>query len=239
MRKESGTGPEQEKAVSKDLEKRLEGYALAAAAGLGVLALAMPAEATIISSSENIVVNGSHPSDTLAIPGGPTLNFHFSAYSLSHPFGGESITANILRAPGYILLRDFGGVQPLPAGFQLSANFNSGSDRWAAGSILAGGPRPYRFGYFTAYGRPGFLGFKSGGRVGWAAVDVTGSISANNLAAHITGYAFDTVPGQSITVGAAAASEPSTPTLVLLALGALGLAALRKRNSQAKDGRSA
>jgi hypothetical protein len=241
MRTERGAGSEKKEAVSKDLEKRLEGYALAAAAGLGVLALAMPAEATIIGSSENIVVNGSHPNESLAIPGGPTLHFGFLTSMGGQPkqLVGEYI--HVTGPAGAHILQHSGspfGAFPLSAGAQLRANEVQIGLRWSpssAGATVAGKTLTDMFGYFRTIvnGHPGFLGFKSGSRVGWAAVDITGSFSANNLTAHITDYAFDTVPGQSIIVGAARASEPSTPTLVLLALGALGLGELRRRKRSA------
>jgi hypothetical protein len=230
------------------LEKRLEGYALAAAAGLGVLALAMPAEATIISSSENIVVNRSHPKESLVIPGGPILHFGFLTSQGGQPkqLVGEyiQVTATGVRH-AHILQQSASpfGAFPIPAGAQLRANQVQSGLRWSPSYIatVAGHRLSNGFGYFRTIvnGRPGFLGFKEGSRVGWAAVEITGSGTANDLAAHITEYAYDTVPGQSIRVGAAAASEPSTPALVLLAFGALGLGELRSRNSQKRDGRSA
>jgi hypothetical protein len=244
MRNERGARSGKKESVSKDLEKRLEGYALAAAAGLGVLALAMPAEATIIGSSENIVVDLSHPNETLAITGGPTLNFHLNdfeprspAYFISVQGAGIGIPSpndgltNALRIPhGAMFGPNQRSIQFGPRPGTLIDSF-----QWQGQVHLAGFQRIDGYGdsFRTLIAHhQGYLGFEWNGHVGWAELQITGSPGAH-LAAHITEYAYDTVPGQSITVGAAAAGEPSTPTLVLLALGALGLAALRKRKRSA------
>jgi hypothetical protein len=78
-----------------------------------------------------------------------------------------------------------------------------------------------------ARGNLGFeFGPKGGEHVGWVAISVVNS--DNSFAAHITGYAYDTVAGQSIKAGQTSpVSEPTT--LSLLALGAAALFALRKR----------
>jgi MYXO-CTERM domain-containing protein len=238
MKKEHKGSTRRAAALPEDLNKRLAVYALAAgAAGVGVLALAMPAEATIIGSSENIVVDLSHPNETLAITGGPTLNFHLN----DREPGANSYFIS-LQGAGIGIPSPRTGLEmalPIPRGAlfgpnQFSIQFGPRSRSvthsflWGSEVNLAGfqGIDGYGHSFRTLVSRhPGYLGFEWNGHVGWLALDMPGS----GFAVQVTEYAYDTVPGQSITVGAAAASEPSTPTLVLLALGALGLAALRKR----------
>jgi len=80
-------------------------------------------------------------------------------------------------------------------------------------------------------GKEGYLGFKfpSNGKndFGWAKM----SCSPYGTC-HITEFAYDTVPGQTIEAGQTSAI-PEPGTLSLLALGAAGLAVLRKRKRSA------
>ena len=78
MRTENGLSTRKSVTLPEGVNKRLTAYALAAgAAGVGVLALAQPAEADIIVKSENIVINSSHPNETLTIVGSHRLSFGF------------------------------------------------------------------------------------------------------------------------------------------------------------------
>jgi hypothetical protein len=60
--------------------------------------------------------------------------------------------------------------------------------------------------------------------------------SGVDFAAHITGYTYDTVPGQTIKAGQTS-PVPEPTMLSLLALGAAGLFALRKRKRSAVSDR--
>ena len=82
MRTENGVSTRKSVTLPEGVNKRLTAYALAAgAAGVGVLALAQPAEADIIVKSENIVINSSHPNETLTIVGSHRLSFGFVSRS--------------------------------------------------------------------------------------------------------------------------------------------------------------
>ena len=103
----------------------------------------------------------------------------------------------------------------------------------------AKGP-PQRFGTFVNLGgsvsgssfpwdgKAGYLGFKftshSKSYFGWAKM----AFNVGGSSAKLTEYAYDTVPGQTIDAGQTS-SVPEPGTLSLLALGAVGLLALRKR----------
>ena len=80
----------------------------------------------------------------------------------------------------------------------------------------------------------GYLGFRmpagSTWRYGWA--DITSYSSGLAL---INRYGYETVPGRGIRAGAGAAPQsiPLPPSLALLAVGALGVAAAQRRRRQA------
>jgi hypothetical protein len=197
-----------EVALPEHFNKRLAAYALAAgAAGVGVLALAPPAEADIIVKSENIVINSSHPNETLTIVGSHRLSFHFYIPPFDLPsFNVAGFGASVL------------GTIPGPFIVKLSAGRSIGPGQNFSG-----------FGVFSfAWGGPGYLGFDFANRFGWA--KMTFNVPST---AHLTKYAYDTVPGQVIFAGQTSVPEPGTATLVLLALGALGLGALRGRKRSA------
>lgn len=145
------------------------------------------------------------------------------------------------------------------ASFMAGAGSNSplsrGADKLSAGAIISQNKFPisrnYGFAELWNYendpsggsfsgawfkGGNGFLGFSVGGHAGWIGLNVSptvfGSVSGidyfirDNL--NITSYAYETQPGVAIRAGQRSA-VPEPGTLSLLALGAIGLAVLRKR----------
>jgi PEP-CTERM motif len=203
--------------------KRLTAYALAAgAAGVGVLALAEPAQADIITVTTPI-----------SIPGAVSINdktvLDFRTFIIG---AGTTAAVFALVAEGSMLATTSRSrTVPLPLG--KGALIGPGG-RFFGGGVL----ETVAFhvtGGRTAFGpwanRSAYLGFKflsnSKTHFAWAHLKVE-----SNLKGLISEYAYDTVPGQSIEAGQTSAI-PEPGTLSLLALGAAGLAVLRKRKASA------
>jgi len=90
-----------------------------------------------------------------------------------------------------------------------------------------------RFGVGNWDGKRGYLGFRfpsptGKNDFGWVKM----SCSANGQSCHLAELAYDTVPGQTIEADQTSAI-PEPGTLSLLALGAAGLAVLRRRKRSA------
>ena len=221
-------------ALPEDVTKRLAAYALAAgAAGVGVLALPEPAQADIIVSTTPIQwlagVCGCSPGIAfLPVNGNNVLKFFASGNDESF------LTIHSLRV---FNPRSTSGAGVVPK-------------RLANGALI--GPGPFvsgtRLGFRSAHGttfqrtwtyhvfgswlgKSGYLGFKfpSKGHThfGWADLKV-GALGSGS----ISKFAYDTVPGQFIEAGQTSAI-PEPGTLSLLALGAAGLAVLRRRKLSA------
>ena len=238
--------------IREQTERRLSAYVAAAAAGM---ALAAPsADASVVGATINEpLVNGTA---TFAVDGQPwTLsgNWFFSWRSYggipasSHRFWASAGTAR-LGGPGY-LMRSARSVWPemLAAG----AAIGSGAGKF--------GPSPFgsEIGWFESspitlrvYGPcafagcgPGYFGIQftvdGATHYGWILMELTGApcqhgAEGSPVACSDTGevfsYAYNTVPGESITAG----DPPSTPepgTLGLLALGSLGLGFWRRKKA--------
>jgi hypothetical protein len=228
--------------LPEGVNKRLTAYALAAAAaaGVGVLALAEPAQADIIGSSVNIAGSAANPMGTLNIAGSHALGFEFNQVSspLSHTiFGGPCPGCKVVDTA-----IKFAGIGASAFGLPLSRGSAIGASRAfvRTGNIASafvgfsggGGVLFSGFPNFLWNGRTGYLGFEFGSKgkdyFGWAKV----SASLFAKSAHVTECAYNTVPGQGIVAGEDSA-VPEPGTLLLLALGAAGLMALRKRKLSA------
>jgi len=232
--------------LPEKLEKHLRAYTLtAAAAGVGVLALAPPAQADAIfgSPSPNL------PADVVFTPAslnytnfikthisGRTFNRYSMAIDLDHNgipdlvFSGFR-TYNIIGEIGNMYVR--GNLEVLPP--------------IAGQEVGPGGPRNQQFlmaHFFSSFydqsrnyisggfpNGPGFVGvqFQIDGQThfGWVGFDALTSYCCADL--HVWGYAYDTVPNEPIQTFTSKTSEPTSASLALLALGALGLAAWRRR----------
>jgi LPXTG-motif cell wall-anchored protein len=128
---------------------------------------------------------------------------------------------------------------------------SSGAKRYVTGDpILAGGPVSSdailwqivknsrgkimgSSGFFGPGASNGFVGFENAaGDLGWMQVQVTldGTIPAE---LELIAWAYNDVAGAAIDAGQTTTPEPSTAALGLLALGAAGILALRKRRNEA------
>jgi hypothetical protein len=234
MRKKKRTSKEKAAALPEGLNKRLAAYALAAgAAGVGALALAVPAEAGIVSHSISLRIP-CNSTTQLDIAGPVHLSF-FDVCSPVLDSGGISLLvaavgSSLAVAMSSGIICPCGSQGPLPArlgkGSPIGSRDRFGSgimfrSRSSLGHWVPGFPEPSR----------GYLGFEFGvnsKHFGWVALSVFKIDSSNEhgVAGLIKGYAYDTIPRQAIDAGQ---TVPEPGTLSLLALGAAGLFALRKR----------
>ncbi len=215
-------------ALPESLNKRIAVYALAAtAAGVGALALAQPAQASIIVDTTPISIKVDTRSNYLTINGNHVLTFVNTLTSVPGTVIGR-LTAQAINS-GDGLLRS-----PLAEGASIGPG-----QHFVSASVIAmnatkgvvhksvGGPWANKTGY---------LGFEfkcqsgTGTCFGWANLKVTASTKGET--GLISSFAYDTVAGQTIDAGqtsSATAAEPGEATLMLLGLGALGLAEFRRR----------
>ena len=245
-------------ALPEKLEKRLMGYAVAAgAAGVGVLALAQPAQADTIvaqhslNSSADIIFTSVSLDLTLSF-----RTFYSHGYHPYHRFSGGAGGFTRYNMP---IDLDHNGTPDLVFTGWRSFGLEGGQGNDYASGMLEvlgpahgqvvgpGGPVNQKFlmgHYYSIYGRPslgsvsggfpngnGFIGvqFQINGQThfGWVGFDASTGPTFG-ADVHVWGYAYDTVPNQPILTGQGA-PEPGSGSLVALALGSLGIGLWRRR----------
>jgi len=203
--------------IRNSLHQRLHMYALAAsAAGVSMLALAPAGEAEIIYTPVNVTI-GPNQEYNLDLTGNGTVDFTLKAFEkyfppvtnvwsffVKHPPKGNEVAAH-LAFGGY----QHGGVHhfayALSSGVPISGqarHFSAGraTMTWYcacdAGSFFAGSWRARTSGQGLINRYLG-LKFMINGQVhyGWA------QLSAGLGSATLTGYAYETVPGQGLNAG--------------------------------------
>lgn len=245
-KKKKRTSTEKAAALPEGLNKRLAVYALAAgAAGVGALALAVPAEAGIISHSVSLEIP-CNSTTQLDIVGSVHLSFSDGCGPVRNSGGGRLAVGGegsvaVAMSSGIIAPYSQG---PLPArlakGSPIGSRDSFGAASNSRSRVMAGSRNPQ--GHWGTFGPPnrGYLGFEFGANskhFGWVALSVTFRVHSSNHYGNqygfdglIKGYAYDTIAGKTIDAGQTV-SEPGT--LPLLALGAAGLFGLRKRKRSA------
>jgi MYXO-CTERM domain-containing protein len=167
--------------------------------------------------------------------------FRVGVFQDSASSGGSRSGYAFIAATGSISLLHTGKLKKLAFG----ANISTAPGRWAASGTLDlaiqtnAGPH----GPGWAANATGLAGFRfsttnSGFDYGWIRLSYT--LGTNNLANSITATDWGYDPtGAPVTAGETASSttpEPSTTALAILAAGAAGVAALRRRRHESCDG---
>jgi len=209
--------------LSEELDKRLLAHvAAASAAGVGMLALAQPAEAKIIYTPAHKIVRTNH-----AVP--IDLNHDgihdFDVFNRTHnsttPFGTYLAAEPLISGNQMWVQRTNRGfanyAAALRPGVRVGADktrFQGGRDEMAFWSLTAlgtvsGGP------WKNVKSRYLGLKFVIKGKThyGWARLNV--SIATQSVNAILTGYAYETVPNEPIVAG----KTKSDATLGMLARG--------------------
>lgn len=246
--------------VSQSLNHQLNMYALAAsAAGIGVLALPLPAEAKIIYTPADVYIRFGQMVP-LDVNHDGVNDFAFSNVS----FSGATFYS-VLRAGGFegnAIVRQYvggkyGGLSDLRAGVSVGPKRRFSHSSGPGMAEYCVGPYCHSFLDPWAHGGKGaknrYLGLKLTikGKVhyGWARLTVTiGDPKTRSIVGHLTGYAYETIPNKPIITGQTkepdviSAEDPeaalTTPThepatLGALATGASGLSIWRRKESAA------
>jgi hypothetical protein len=237
MKQRSGSGKRTTQHLSESLHKRLNAYALAAsAAGVGVLALAQPAQAKIIYTPKNeqcpclISLNNDGISDFAIFnadgdrerPGE-----HWGKYSVSElNIKGNRVWGNSHKSlsDGYLVqwafaLRSGALIRAVPP--KNNQRRGAAMVSWRANSTGNGSFSTNLVGYWpNRQGRYLGLRFIISGKVhyGWARLNV--SCDGHTCSASLTGYAYETIPNKPIIAGKTHGEEDGT--LGRLAQGASG-----------------
>jgi hypothetical protein len=230
-------------ALPEDLSKRLATYALAAAAaGVGLMGAATPAEASIITYTPSppfkVIPAANAFSQRFSSRGVPLLSFRDELL----PNGFADLSVGLVKGLNDVQIRSTFACGIMPCAARLSPGQPVGK-RWNGFSLFEqpamiaehsqiGQRSPYIPWVSNGIGYMG-LKFTVGGKsyFGWAKMSVTTS-SKGGLDATLYEVGVDTVAGQDINAGQTSA-VPEPGTLSLLALGAAGLFALRKRKLSA------
>jgi hypothetical protein len=242
--------------LSELLSQQLNAYALAAgAAGVGMLALAQPAEAKIVYTAAHIpiVQNGGPVELDLNHDGINDFQFSNTYYSQAakrRPEGFVQFALTVAPVQQSNRVRSFQSGRIVCAAHLLKGKSVGPHSPFQPGhSTLPMAEGAGDFTSFNAFGpwlkaRQGYLGLKFviSGKIhfGWARIRIAGETSPT-----IVGYAYETIPNKPIITGQTkgtaeiGADQPislnsrptQTATLGLLAMGAPGLSIWRREES--------
>ena len=245
--KESTKRPKKKIALDRGLEKRLSIYATAAAAaGVGMLALAAPAQAEIVFTPANLRIPQTVEGVGVKIDLNHDGSNDFSLWIWSYADFGPAYIDLFLWAKNLAN----GPVETRP-GF--AARLDSGasigsSQKFVQANQLFGVPildmkvndtgamTSFCFGPWAKPSKDGFLGvvFEISGEkhYGWIRLTTGACVGGKRLEAIITGYAYNDEAGQPIIAGegipGSVTNRAASATLGQLALGSLGLPLWRR-----------
>jgi hypothetical protein len=234
--------------LSVSTQRRLNSYALAAsAAGVGALALALPAQAKIIyTPTHHVIKQGGIYKLDLNHDGITdfTLNETYTATS-----SGFYATLSAAPATGNGLEGWTGG---RPWAFALKPGVAIGSRHYFPGQVLVNaaslaGSLTYAGSWVNVKNRYAGLKFRIAGKIhyGWARLSVQ-VMNRSSIIATLTGFAYETIPNKPIIAGRAKGPDdasveesnigltvptPKPATLGVLALGSPGLSLWRRVES--------
>ena len=224
------------------LRKRWLGYA--AAAGAALASSGPVAQASIIYTPENVYLA---PDDSATIPLAAGNSLTLLDFHTFDPISGGWARQNAVFASGMVAIDFSAGSKShgIPtAVFGPGERIGPGAVFNPTAVLMATRSWPSvveREGYFYGHGYLGLqLDINGQMHYGWAAATVgwthLGGWSSDpwfgnqGFTVNLTGYAYNTVPGQPIEAGQTSA-VPEPGTLGLLALGSLGLGYWRRRKT--------
>jgi len=211
--------------LSDSVHHQLSMYALAAsAAGVGMLALAQPAEAKIVYTKAHLVIP-AHGGYSLDLNHDGTADFSFANFLiLSDTQGGFVYVAgagNCGRSSANMALGPRSGAYALAAGVRIGPKAHPFD--WKAYMASCVGPKS-GFGSTVCRGpwldvKSRYLGLKfrigTQTHYGWARLNI--GHSGFEMSALLTGYAYETIPNKPIITG-----KTKGPDVITLGPGSLG-----------------
>jgi hypothetical protein len=219
--------------LSDSVHQQLNMYALAAsAAGVGVLALAAPAEARIVyTPTHHVIAEGGHY--RLDVNHDGITDFSLQA-QITHTTGYSGFYASLSAVPAAGNgVEGWTGSRPWASA--LKAGGRIGSRHYFPGKVMAFYCSPFCSGgpsgsWVNVNNRYLGLQVKIGGKIhyGWARLNV--KIQGSSIVGTLTGYAYETVPGKPIKAGQTKDGDDATvqpASLGHLAQGASAISAWR------------
>ena len=191
--------------LSEPLHHRLNAYALAAsAAGVGVLALAQPADAKVVYTKAHIRIAVNSTYDlSLNNNGATDFSFSNTAATRGYKFGAGLLVRPALRS-------DMVWVSTFVSGYHFAGALNRGQEIGPNPKFTAGWQAVALLGSNIASNGPWceggahYLGVKFGlnepaaSHFGWVRMNV---VCDHDASALITGYAYETIPNKPIIAG--------------------------------------
>jgi hypothetical protein len=243
--------------LSTSLQRLLEGYAIAsAAAGLGLVALASSVNAEIVYTPANINI-GHDGSSNLDLNNDGIIDFMITEkggedgpYDVRNILSARAANGNQVNCPSTFCISSFEYAVALNKG-EVIGNIQH-KHGWIGGAVQMAFQETFKSGTYGAGGwhnvQDRYLGlkFKIDGayHYGWArlTVEFDRQQQPRTWEAHLSGYAYETVPGKSIVAGQTQGGvvgetntsirtgrgAPRQTSLASLALGADGRAIWRR-----------
>lgn len=191
--------------IPSSLSVRLNAYAAAAgAAGVGLLALASPADAEVVYTPVHVVFDGARTEYAMDINNDGQTDFYLL---LLNSLGGGNLQAGVERVMDGIEIEKGQNAFPLA----LSANAVIGQGKAFYGCVgscgyifLAFDSKHESFGnWLNASNRYLGLKFEAGGEryFGWARMSVRVNKQNHEITAVLTGYAYENIPDHGIRAG--------------------------------------
>ena len=210
-------------------DSKWTGYAAAGLATLSLSATSAEADIThVVLNNGNGILSSPGDDNYFSLGNGSSLNFYHPA-AASDPDIGGAFTAAFNGSSSTGSMVGFSA-----SGFNYASNLEAGLNISTLNFLpAASGTMAIGYGYYLSQflnAGTGYVGFRFNNQqqYGWARVTMLGSQPDNSFV--IEEYAYGDI-GDSIFAGQTAVPEPSA--LGILACGAVGLAALRRRRKTA------
>ncbi len=214
--------------LSRAMDSRLKDYSLAAA-GVGALALAAPAHASISATAPNLTIPQTGVATSIPVTGFPT-----ALAAKNTDFGDSSASVKVMGGIAGVKFWGSGSSSSFPFPADVGVTVPTGLSSFGSTALLVLSSSSEDRNFLGAAKYIGFqIGTGASAHYGWLEFTITqnGNFTYNVT---VTNTAIEQCPGQPIVVGATTggatcSAPPTTPapnSLWLMSLGIAGLAGL-------------